>query len=259
MAITISIANQKGGVAKTTTALNLSAALACASQNVLLVDIDPQANATAALLDDFESRVKNSYTVFLNPSTIAENIIRTRYPNLSILPSTPALLNLERDIGKAEDSMERLFVARKQVNDSFDFIIIDSPPSLTLMPINGLTASDYVIIPIQCEYFSMEGLSKIIDVIDEIRNTKNLGLRLMGILLTMYDNAVESAQEVIDQVKEVFSEKVFSTVIPRDASLSEAPSHGISVFEYDVSSHGAYSYIKLAEEVLEYGENREET
>jgi chromosome partitioning protein len=258
MALTISIANQKGGVAKTTTALNLSAALSFAAKNVLLMDIDPQANATAALLDDFESRVKNSYTVFLNPSSINDNIIKTKSANLSILPSTPALLNLERDIGQADDRTERLFKARKQVNDMFDYIIIDCPPSLTLMPINGLTASDYAIIPIQCEYFSMEGLSQIIDVISEIRETKNLGLRVMGILLTMYDDSVESAQEVIDQVREVFTEKVFTTVIPRDPSLSEAPSHGVSVFAYDVSSHGAFSYIKLAEEVLEHGENRQE-
>jgi chromosome partitioning protein len=258
MAVTISIANQKGGVAKTTTALNLSAALTYADKSVLILDIDPQANATASLVDEFEDRVKNSYKVFLNPSTITDNIISTKINKLSLLPSSPALLNLERDIGHLGDPTERLFNARKVVEEYYDYIIIDCPPSLTLMPINSLTASDYAIVPIQCEYFSMEGLSQIIDVINEIRDTKNLGLRLMGILMTMYDESVESAQEVIAQVREVFGEKVFKTVVPRDASLSEAPSHGSSIFGYDVSSHGALSYIKLAEEVLKHGEDRQE-
>lgn len=258
MAIKISIANQKGGVAKTTTALNLCAALAQADRNVLLMDIDPQANATAAFLDDFESRVKNSFSVFLNPVTIAENIITTKQKNVSILPSTPSLLNLEREIGGKEDKTERLFKACKEVDDIYDYIIIDCPPSLSLMPINSFIASDYVIVPIQCEYFSMEGLSQIIEVINEIRDTKNLGLRLMGILMSMYDDSVESAKEVIEQVYEVFNEKVFKTIIPRDPSLSEAPSHSVSIFGYDISSHGALSYIKLAEEVLENGENRQE-
>jgi len=258
MAIVISIANQKGGVAKTTTALNLSSALTFAKKTVLLMDIDPQANATVALVDEYENKVKNSYAVFLNPATIKENIIATKRKNLFLLPGTPSLLNLERDIGEFDDKVERLFNARKHIDDLYDYIIIDCPPSLTLMPINSFISSDYVIIPIQCEYFSMEGLSQIINVINEIRDTKNLGLRLMGILLTMYDDSVESAKEVIEQVREVFSEKVFRTIVPRDSSLSEAPSHGISVFEYDISSHGALSYIKFAEEVLEYGQDRQE-
>ncbi|MFC1581997.1 ParA family protein [Planctomycetota bacterium] len=257
MAVTISIANQKGGVAKTTTALNLSAALTYASKNVLLMDIDPQANATASLVDEYENRVKNAYTVFLNPATIGDNIIPTNHKSLSLLPGTPGLLNLERNIGHMEDKVERLFQARKYIEAQYDYIIIDCPPSLTLMPINSFIASDYVIVPIQCEYFSMEGLSQIIDVINEIRDTKNLGLRLMGILMTMYDDQVESAKEVIDQVRGVFNERVFATIVPRDVSLSEAPSHGISILEYDISSHGALSYIKLAEEVLEHGEDRE--
>jgi len=256
MAVTISIANQKGGVAKTTTALNLSAALALAGRRVLLADIDPQANATTSLLEDFESRVKNSYAVFLNPGVIRENIVPTPHRNLSLLPSAPALLNVERAIGHAHDHTERLFQACKHIADAFDYIIIDCPPSLTLLSLNSLTASDYVIIPIQCEYFSMEGLSKIMDVINEIRETKNLGLTLMGILFTMYDGETESAQEVIEQVREVFPEKIFSTIIPRDPSLSEAPSHATTIFGYDISSPGAVSYITLAEEVLAYGENR---
>lgn len=259
MAITISIANQKGGVAKTTTALNLTSALAYGGRTVLLMDIDPQANATSALTDDFEDRVKNSYSVFLNPSTIKDNIISTKRKNISLLPGAPALLNLERHLGHMEDRTDRLFQARKAIEDDYDYIIIDCPPSLTLMPVNSFIASDYVIIPIQCEYFSMEGLSQIINVITEIQNSKNLGLRLMGILMVMYDDSIDSAKEVVSQVKEVFKEKVFKTIIPRDNNLSEAPSHGVSVFEYDISSHGALSYIKLAEEVIEYGEDRQES
>jgi len=256
MAIVISVANQKGGVSKTTTSVNLAAAIALTKKNVLLIDIDAQANATSSLVDNYGDRIKNSYAVVLNPQKIRDNIIQTTQPNLFILPGSPSLLNIERHIGNQTDRTERLFNARKLVDDKFDYIIIDCPPSLTLLPINSFIASDFVIIPIQCEYFSMEGLSQIIDVVNDIRETKNVSLRLMGILLTMYDESVESAREIIDQVHSVFNERVFKTIIPRDPSLSEAPSHGVSIFGYSITSHGALCYARLAEEVLGHGQNR---
>lgn len=252
MGKTVSIANQKGGVGKSTTAVNLGTALAIKKKKVLLLDFDPQANTTSALCETFSKTKGNKtvYDVLYDPSLINESIIETTVKNLYLIPSNIDLAGAEVELVSAISRETRLKRATEKVKEKFDYIFIDCPPSLGLLTLNGLTASEYVIIPIQCEYFALEGLSKLLETIKLVRENTNPGLQVLGILLTMYDSRTRLSKEVADEVKKYFADEVFSTVIPRNIKLSEAPGFGLPVQLYAPNSSGARAYNKLAEEVI---------
>ncbi|MBM3253939.1 MAG: ParA family protein [Candidatus Omnitrophica bacterium] len=250
MSKTITICNQKGGVGKTTTAINLSAYLAYANKKILLIDIDPQANATSGCGIDKSLINESIYEVLLRHKDIKELILPTQIEGFSIVPSNPNLTGAEVELVSLEDSQMRLKDVLTPTKDSFDFIIIDSPPSLGLLTVNALVASDSVLIPIQCEYYALEGLSHLLNTIDMIRNSLNPSLVLEGVLLTMADFRTNLANEVIDEVREFFKEKVYQTIIPRNIRLSEAPGFGKPVILYDRASLGAQKYLELSKEVL---------
>lgn len=253
MARTIAICNQKGGTGKTTTAINLSVAIAMIGKRVLLVDIDPQANATSGAGIDKNKVKKSVYDLLTDGIEIKDVLLDSRENRISILPSHAHLVGAEVELVALLSREYRLKRAIEPIKGDFEFIFIDCPPSLGLLTINALAAADSVIIPVQCEYYALEGLSQLINNIDLVRNNLNPHLVMEGILLTMADYRTNLTQEVISEVRSHFKGKVYQTVIPRNVRLTEAPSFGKSIFIYDKDSAGAKKYWELANEIL--GEN----
>ena len=249
----IRIANQKGGVGKTTTAVNLSASIAAAERRVLLIDIDPQGNSTSGVGVSKEDSHETVYHALLRGSGLKETIQKTELPYLDLVPSNTDLIGAEIELIQEKDRERKLEHLIKEVELDYDFIFIDCPPSLGLLTINSLTAAHSVLIPLQCEYYALEGLSQLLRTIHLIKQSLNHRLTIEGILLTMFDSRNNLSHQVAQEVKTYFKGKVFETVIPRNIRLSEAPSHGKPVLLYDVHSKGAESYLNLAREILADG------
>lgn len=254
MAKIIAITNQKGGVGKTTTAINLSAALAEANQHVLLVDFDPQANATAGLGLELDDNDKTVIDAMENKSMTDKIIFKDVKNNLDILAGDVELSSLESELVDNKDKESELKKTLDNVKDNYDFIIIDCPPAVGILTVNALVASDACIVPVQCEYFSLEGLNQVLNVIDLVRQGMNPKLKIEGLLFTMYDARTRLAQDVVKGVKDTLKERVFETMIPRNVRLAEAPSNGMSILEYEGASIGADRYRKLASEILSNSE-----
>ena len=246
----IAIANQKGGVGKTTTTVNLAAALGVLEQKVLLVDADPQANATSGLGIEVESVEKGTYQVLEHTVSAKESIQKTNSPNVDIIPAHIDLVAIEIELVDKESREYMLKTALDQVKGDYDYIIIDCAPSLGLITLNALTASDSVIIPIQCEYYALEGLGKLLNTIKSIQKIHNADLEIEGLLLTMYDSRLRLSNQVVAEVKKHFHNMVFKTIIQRNIRLGEAPSFGESIISYDATSRGAVNYINLAHEII---------
>jgi chromosome partitioning protein len=246
----LSIANQKGGVGKTTTAINLSACLSAAEKRVLLVDMDPQGNATSGLGLKRENGEFSLFDVLMNGSSIEKIITSTEVPFLFVCPSSRSLFEAEISLYGKEGREKRLLTALTPIVNQYDFIIIDCPPSLGYLTLNALVACNSVIIPLQCEYYAMEGLSDLLTTLEEVKKYLNPHLEIEGILLTMYDDRTNLSHEVEREIREVFGQKVFKTVVPRSVKLSEAPSFGKPIILYDIKSKGAIAYLNLAKEIL---------
>lgn len=246
----IAIANQKGGVGKTTTTVNLAASLGVLEKKVLLIDADPQANATSGLGIDVDSIEIGTYQLLEHTKNAEETIIKTTSPNVDLIPAHIDLVAIEIEL---VDKDEREYMMKKSIihlKDKYDYILIDCAPSLGLLTLNALTAADSVMIPIQCEYFALEGLGKLLNTIKSVQRIHNPDLDIEGMLLTMFDARLRLSNQVVEEVRKHFSEMVFDTIIQRNVRLSEAPSYGESIIKYDASSKGAANYLNLAQEVL---------
>jgi len=250
MAKILAIANQKGGVGKTTTAVNLASCLAIAEKKTLLIDIDPQANATSGLGVDSRTLPISIYDVMINRESVSTALLNTKVPNLDLLPSHINLVGAEVELVQVIAREQLLREAVKTIKDTFDFIVIDCPPSLGILTLNALTAADGVLIPIQCEYYALEGLSQLLNTVRLVQKHLNENLTIYGVLLTMYDNRLNLCNQVAGEVRNFFKDKVYDTIIARNVRLSEAPSFGLPILMYDATSSGATNYMKLAEELL---------
>ncbi len=256
MAKRIAIANQKGGVGKTTTAINLSASLAAADCRVLLVDCDPQANSTTGLGIDKHSGRPGLYHAIAAHADIAETLVPTGFSGLALLPASPDLAGANVELAAIENRERQIRNRLLEIDRDYDYILLDCPPALDLLTLNALVAAASVLIPIQCEYFALEGISSLMKTMDAVRETLNPRLSIEGVLLTMYDERTILARQVAADIREFFAGNVFQTVIPRNVRLAEAPSHGKPIFQYDVRSKGAESYLHLAREILSQNANR---
>ncbi|UNY98805.1 AAA family ATPase [Zhouia spongiae] len=246
----IAIANQKGGVGKTTTSVNLAAALGVLEKKVLLIDADPQANATSGLGLDVESIEIGSYQVLEHTHTPEETIVKTNSPNVDLIPAHIDLVAIEIELVDKDNREYMLKNAMESIKDAYDYILIDCAPSLGLLTLNALTCADSVIIPIQCEYFALEGLGKLLNTIKSVQKLHNQNLDIEGLLLTMYDSRLRLSNQVVEEVQKHFSEMVFETIIQRNVRLSEAPSFGETIINYDATSKGASNYLNLAHEII---------
>lgn len=250
MSRTIVIANQKGGVGKTTTAINLSTCLAEKGYRVLLVDEDPQGNASSGLGIDKTAVDASVYNVLLGEIPAKDAVLETEIPNLSVIPSNMDLAAVEVELVSIKNRERMLKIAIDEIRDLYDFIIIDSPPSLGLITLNALAASDEVLVPIQCEFYALEGLSQLVKTINLVKKRINPKLRVEGVVLTMYDGRTNLSMQVVQEVIKFFPDKVHKVIIPRNVRLGEAPSYGMPITKYDAKCAGAVSYRKLADEIL---------
>jgi len=255
----IAISNQKGGVGKTTTAINLSTALSAIGQKVLVVDLDPQGNASTGLGLNYNEREKTIYGVLSNQTEIHEAIYKTNISNLFIIPSTVDLSGIEPELATERDrayALKKIF-SSTQALDKYDFVFIDCPPALSLLTVMAMTVADSIIVPLQCEFFALEGLSQLIKTIDRVKNNLNPNLHIDGIVLTMFDGRNKLSSQVAEDVKAHLKEQVYETIIPRNVRVSEAPSFGMPVLTYDHRASGSQAYIKLANEILKQNNKQE--
>ncbi|MGH9459352.1 MAG: ParA family protein [Thermoanaerobaculia bacterium] len=249
----VSLANQKGGVGKTTTAINLGASLAAAERKVLLLDLDPQANATSGMGFP-KDEAAAMYAVLLGDRSLPEIVRATELPTLFLAPSSVDLVAAEVELADSEDRAFRLRNAIDPIRAEYDYILIDSPPSLGLLTVNGLAAADSVLVPLQCEYFALEGVSQLVGTIERVRSGLNPSLDIEGIALTMYDDRINLSRQVAQEIRDYFGEKVYQAVIPRNVRLGEAPSFGKPIILYDIRSRGSEAYIQLAQEFIRRAE-----
>ncbi len=250
----IAVANQKGGVGKTTTAINLSSAIALEGRSVLLIDMDPQGNATSGLGIDQGSLKNTTYSCLVKTSTVQESSMETSVSGLSILPANADLAGAEVELVNLEERENHLKTIIGEAREKYDFVFLDCPPALGILTINALTAADSVLIPVQCEYYAMEGLSRLIRSIELVRQSFNSHLNLEGIVLTMFDSRNTLSRQVADQIRSHFADKVYQAVVPRNVSLAEAPSYGRPGILYNTASAGSQSYVSLAKEFISHGE-----
>ena len=252
MARTIAVANQKGGVGKTTTTINLSAALAEQGKKVLLVDLDPQGNATSGVGVDKRDLENTVYELFVGRTTLDECLLETDFLNLSVLPANINLSGAEIDLIDMENREYHLKDILQQIKDDYDFILIDCPPSLNMLTVNAMTAADTVLVPIQCEYYALEGLSQLIHTINLVKKRLNPHLQLEGVVFTMYDARTKLSMQVVENVKQTLKENIYNTIIPRSIKMAEAPSYGMPITAYAPTSPGADAYRLLAMEVIDH-------